>query len=58
MLVVKDKKGMHHFRMKRTQSVRSVQHSKTLLNSFIGKSVLHNWPIRVDSFEDSLHTME
>lgn len=35
-LIVLDKKGVEHFQMKRTQSRRAVQHSKTLLQSWRG----------------------
>ena len=34
--IVKDKKGIYQFRMKRTQSVRAVQHSRTLLKGWRG----------------------
>ena len=32
--LVKDKKGIVHFRMKKTHSKRAVQHSRTLLKSW------------------------
>ena len=33
-ILEKDKKGLYHFRMKRTKSKRAVQHSRTLLKSW------------------------